>query len=45
MTEIVKNYKEHNTKVGAHPGLLDLQGFGRREMEFFAEELIAITIC
>jgi lactam utilization protein B len=44
MMETVKNCKEHNIKVGAHPGLPDLQGFGRREMKLSSEELTAITI-
>lgn len=42
--ETVKNCKEHNIKVGAHPGLPDLQGFGRREMKLSPEELTAITV-
>lgn len=29
--ETVRTCKEHGIKVGAHPGLPDLQGFGRRE--------------
>jgi lactam utilization protein B len=44
MMETVKNCKEHNIKVGAHPGLPDLQGFGRREMNLSPEELTAITV-
>lgn len=44
MMETVKNCKEHNIKVGAHPGLPDLQGFGREEMKLSPEELTAITI-
>ena len=36
--------KEHNVKIGAHPGLPDLQGFGRREMKLQPEELTALTI-
>ena len=36
--------KLHNVKIGAHPGLPDLQGFGRREMKLDPEELTAITI-
>lgn len=31
--------KEHGVKVGAHPSLPDLQGFGRREMKIGREEL------
>jgi UPF0271 protein len=31
--------KRHNVKVGAHPSLPDLQGFGRREMKMEPKEL------
>ena len=31
--------KQHGVKVGAHPSLPDLQGFGRREMKIGREEL------
>ena len=31
--------KEHGVKVGAHPSLPDLQGFGRRQMAMEREEL------
>lgn len=31
--------KEHGTAVGAHPGLPDLQGFGRRTMDIAMDEL------
>ena len=44
MMETVRNCKTHNVKVGAHPGLPDLQGFGRREMKLSQEELTAITV-
>ena len=40
----VRLCKIHGVKVGAHPGLPDLQGFGRREMKLQPEELTAITI-
>ena len=36
--------KKHNVKIGAHPGLPDIQGFGRREMKLSPEELTAITV-
>ena len=32
MAKTVRLAKRHNVKVGAHPSLPDLQGFGRREM-------------
>ncbi|MCJ1304485.1 hypothetical protein MMC08_007297 [Hypocenomyce scalaris] len=44
MMETVRNCKLHKVKIGAHPGLPDLQGFGRREMKLQPEELTAITI-
>jgi len=44
MMNTVRLCKQHNVKVGAHPGLPDLQGFGRREMRLSPEELTAITI-
>lgn len=44
MMETIRNCKAHNVKVGAHPGLPDLQGFGRREMKLSSDELTAITI-
>lgn len=44
MQETVRNCKAHNVLMGAHPGLPDLQGFGRREMKLSPEELTAITI-
>jgi UPF0271 protein len=34
--------KEHDVKVGAHPGLPDLVGFGRREMKLYPEEVESI---
>lgn len=39
MRRTVKLAKEHGVKVGAHPSLPDLQGFGRREMKISREEL------
>lgn len=44
MMETVRNCKAHNIKIGAHPGLPDLQGFGRREMKLSPDELTAITV-
>ena len=44
MAETVRACKAHNVLIGAHPGLPDLQGFGRREMKLSPEELTAITI-
>lgn len=42
MDETVALAKQHGVKVGAHPGLPDLAGFGRREMKLTAEEVEAI---
>ena len=39
MRATVRMAKEHGVKVGAHPSLPDLQGFGRREMKIGREEL------
>jgi UPF0271 protein len=39
MMSTVRLAKAHGVKVGAHPSLPDLQGFGRREMKISREEL------
>lgn len=39
MRSTVKLAKRHGVRVGAHPSLPDLQGFGRREMKIGREEL------
>lgn len=39
MRSTVRLAKQHGVKVGAHPSLPDLQGFGRREMKMPREEL------
>jgi UPF0271 protein len=39
MRKTVRLAKQHCVKVGAHPSLPDLQGFGRREMTIGREEL------
>ncbi len=39
MRSTVRLAKQHGVKVGAHPSLPDLQGFGRREMKMEREEL------
>ena len=38
MAETVALCKQHGVKIGAHPGLPDIQGFGRREMKLSPEE-------
>ncbi len=39
MARTVRLAKKHRVKVGAHPSLPDLQGFGRREMKMQPDEL------
>lgn len=39
MASTVRLAKRHNVKVGAHPSLPDLQGFGRREIKMRPQEL------
>ena len=39
MRRTVQLAKQHGVKVGAHPSLPDLQGFGRREMKISRQEL------
>jgi lactam utilization protein B len=41
MHQTILACKEHNIAVGAHPGLPDIQGFGRREIKMSPEELTA----
>ncbi|OCL07974.1 LamB/YcsF [Glonium stellatum] len=41
MHETVLSCKAHGIAIGAHPGLPDIQGFGRREIKMSAEELTA----
>lgn len=44
MLQTVKWAKEYGVAVGAHTGLPDMQGFGRRRMEITPDELYADTI-
>lgn len=44
MRRTVRLAREHGVKVGAHPSLPDLQGFGRREMKMGTEELTACIL-
>src|SRR6266478_5347012 len=39
MRKTVRLAKQHHVKVGAHPSLPDLQGFGRRELKMPRDEL------
>ncbi len=44
MKNTVNLAKKFNVQVGAHPGLPDLQGFGRREMKLTPEEIYDIVV-
>ncbi|NGQ91403.1 5-oxoprolinase subunit PxpA [Rhodobacter sp. HX-7-19] len=44
MRRTVQLAARHGVKVGAHPSLPDLQGFGRREMKIGREELVNCMI-
>jgi 5-oxoprolinase (ATP-hydrolysing) subunit A len=44
MHKTVRLAKRHGVKVGAHPSLPDLQGFGRREMKIPRAELADILV-
>ncbi|WP_434797054.1 LamB/YcsF family protein [Terrisporobacter vanillatitrophus] len=43
MERTVKLAKKNNISIGAHPGFLDLMGFGRRNMDISLEEAKAYT--
>lgn len=44
MAETVALCKNHSVKIGAHPGLPDVQGFGRREMKLSLDEHTANVV-
>ncbi|KAI1608939.1 LamB/YcsF family protein [Exophiala viscosa] len=44
MINTVRLCKKHNVKAGAHPGLQDLVGFGRRKMEVNPSDLYAMIL-
>ncbi|PHK49707.1 5-oxoprolinase subunit PxpA [Staphylococcus edaphicus] len=44
MNNTVQLVNENNVGIGAHPGLPDLQGFGRRNMDFSTTEIYDIVI-
>ncbi|KAM4056327.1 lamB/YcsF family protein [Hirsutella rhossiliensis] len=44
MARTVALCKAHGVKIGAHPGLPDVQGFGRREMKLSAAEHTANVV-
>jgi 5-oxoprolinase (ATP-hydrolysing) subunit A len=44
MWRTVRAAKRHGVAVGSHPGLPDLQGFGRREMRLERDEITALIV-
>ena len=44
MNETIQLAKKHNIGIGAHPGLPDLQGFGRRKLDMSPEEIYNIVV-
>ncbi|MCG8356204.1 MAG: 5-oxoprolinase subunit PxpA [Kiloniellales bacterium] len=44
MWRTVRLAKRHGIKIGAHPGLPDREGFGRREMKLSREEVAALVL-
>lgn len=40
MADMVRRAKQHGVEIGAHPGLADRQGFGRREIPMEADEMV-----
>lgn len=44
MRHTVALARQHGVAVGAHPGLPDLQGFGRRELVMSADEVYALVL-
>jgi UPF0271 protein len=44
MRETVRAAKRHGVAIGAHPGLPDREGFGRREMKLSRDEVSALVL-
>ncbi len=44
LNETVELAKQYDVGIGAHPGLPDLQGFGRRNMDISAAEIYNIVV-
>lgn len=44
MNETIQLAKENNLGIGAHPGLPDLQGFGRRKMDIKPKEIYNLVV-
>ncbi|MDS4003985.1 5-oxoprolinase subunit PxpA [Staphylococcus capitis] len=44
MNETIQLAKENNVGIGAHPGLPDLQGFGRRKIDIKPKEIYNLVV-
>ena len=44
MWKTVAAAKRHGLKIGAHPGLADREGFGRREIKLSRREVAALVL-
>lgn len=44
MLRMVRLAKQHNVGIGAHPGLDDIKGFGRRKLDVTAEEVYSLAL-
>ncbi|KAI4869942.1 LamB/YcsF [Hypoxylon rubiginosum] len=44
MVRTVRLAKKHNVRVGAHPGMPDLLGFGRRRMDIAPDDMYALIL-
>ena len=44
MNETVQLAKKNNISIGAHPGLPDLKGFGRRKMDLTPNEIYNLVV-
>ncbi|KAI1643668.1 LamB/YcsF [Daldinia loculata] len=44
MVRTVRLAKQHGVRVGAHPGMPDLLGFGRRRMEISPDDMYALVL-
>lgn len=44
MVRMVRLAKEHNVGIGAHPGLDDIKGFGRRRLDITPDEVYALGL-
>lgn len=44
MLRTVRSAIKHNVKIGAHPGLDDIKGFGRRAFAVSEEEVYALAL-